>query len=145
MAKGVILDVNKIEVTDKKRSNFNTKTNNQKNQNKNVKQRKKRHNSIQSGCGYLQFVTLKTLFIDLVVQLGDLGSDFAQGYTLIINEELFLYGIATYAIHWVIFFFFLNFSKPSRDLFLFFERCLVLLLQFTVFQQKEKSMESSRF
>ena len=120
MAKGVTLDVNKIEVTDKKRSNFNTKTNNQKNQNKNVKQRKKRHNSIQSGCGYLQFVTLKTLFIDLVVQLGDLGSDFAQGYTLIINEELFLYGIATYAIHWVIrlFKFFLYFQK--QILFLIF-------------------------
>ena len=101
MAKGVILDVNTIKVVDKKRSNLNIKTNNQKNQNNNVKLRKKRHNSSQPGCGYLQFVTLKTLFIDLVVQLGDLGSDFAQGYTLIINEELFLYGIATYAIHWV--------------------------------------------
>ena len=96
---GVILDVNDIKVIDKKISNLNTKTNNQK------RFRKKRHNSSQPGCGYLQFVTLKTLFIDLVVQLGDLGSDFAQGYTLIINEELFLYGIATYAIHWVIFIF----------------------------------------
>ena len=103
MAKGVILNVNTIQLTDKKRSNLNTKTNNQKNQNTNVKRHKKRHDSRQPGCGYLQFVTLKTLFIDLVVQLGDLGSDFAQGYTLIINEELFLYGIATYAIHWVIF------------------------------------------
>ena len=98
MAKGVIPDVNNLKVVDKKRSDLNTKTNNQ---NANVKQQKKRHNSRQPGCGYLQFVTLKTLFIDLVVQLGDLGSDFAQGYTLIINEELFLYGIATYAIHWV--------------------------------------------
>ena len=101
MAKGVIPDVNNLKVTDTKRSNLNTKTNNQRNQNTNVKLHKKRHNSRQPGCGYLQFVTLKTLFIDLVVQLGDLGSDFAQGYTLIINEELFLYGIATYAIHWV--------------------------------------------
>ena len=98
MAKGVILEVNNLKVVDKKISDLNTKTNNQ---NANVKPRKKRHNSRQPGCGYLQFVTLKTLFIDLVVQLGDLGSDFAQGYTLIINEELFLYGIATYAIHWV--------------------------------------------
>ena len=95
MAKGVILDVNNIKVTDKKRSNLNTKTNNQKKQHVSSGRQKK------PGCGYLQFVTLKTLFIDLVVQLGDLGSDFAQGYTLIINEELFLYGIATYAIHWV--------------------------------------------
>ena len=102
MAKEVILDVNNIKVVDKKRSNLNIKTNNQKNQSNNIKLRKKRHNSSQpGGCGYLQFVTLKTLFIDLVVQLGDLGSDFAQGYTLIINEELFLYGIATFAIHWV--------------------------------------------
>ena len=109
MAKGVILDVKNIKVVDKKRSELNTKTNNQKNQNTNVKLRKKRHNSRQPGCGYLQFVTLKTLFIDLIVQLGDLGSDFAQGYTLIINEELFLYGIATFAIHWVIIFFHLFF------------------------------------
>ena len=111
MAIGVIPNVNDIKLTDKKRSNLNIKINNQNNQNTNVKLRKKRHNSRQSGCGYLQFVTLKTLFIDLVVQLGDLGSDFAQGYTLIINEELFLYGIATYAIHWVIFIFFLLFYK----------------------------------
>ena len=99
MAKGVILDVNNIKVADKKRSNLNTKTNNQKKQH--VKMRKNSGRQKKPGCGYLQFVTLKTLFIDLVVQLGDLGSDFAQGYTLIINEELFLYGIATYAIHWV--------------------------------------------
>ena len=103
MAKGVILDVNNIKVPDEKRSNLNTKTNNQKKQY--VKMRKNSGRQQKPGCGYLQFVTLKTLFIDLVVQLGDLGSDFAQGYTLIINEELFLYGIATYAIHWVIFFF----------------------------------------
>ena len=120
MAKGVIPDANDIKVTDKKISNLNTKINKQKSQNTNVKLPKNRHNSRQSGCGYLQFVTLKTLFIDLVVQLGDLGSDFAQGYTLIINEELFLYGIATYAIHWVIrlFKFFLYFQK--QILFLIF-------------------------
>ena len=53
------------------------------------------------GFGYLQFVTLKILFIDLAVQLGDLGSDFAQGYTLLINEELFIYGVVTFGINWV--------------------------------------------
>ena len=43
----------------------------------------------------------KVLFIDLFVQLGDLASDFAQGYFLILDEELFYYGICTFAIHWV--------------------------------------------
>ena len=52
-------------------------------------------------CGLLQFVTLKVLFVDLFVQLGDLGSDFTQGYFLLINEELFYYGVCTFAIHWV--------------------------------------------
>ena len=42
----------------------------------------------------------KVLFIDLFVQLGDLASDFAQGYFLILDEELFYYGICTFAIHW---------------------------------------------
>ena len=51
--------------------------------------------------GMLQFVTLKVLFVDLFVQLGDLGSDFAQGYFLLLNEELFYYGVCTFAIHWV--------------------------------------------
>ena len=43
----------------------------------------------------------KVLFIDLFVQLGDLASDFAQGYFLILDEELFYYGICTFVIHWV--------------------------------------------
>ena len=51
--------------------------------------------------GFLAFVTLKILFIDLTIQLGDLGSDLAQGYFLLINEELFIYGVCTFAIHWV--------------------------------------------
>ena len=52
-------------------------------------------------CGLLQFVTLKVLFVDLLVQLGDVGSDFAQGYFLLLNDELFYYGVCTFAIHWV--------------------------------------------
>ena len=55
----------------------------------------------KNGCALLQFVTLKVLFVDLFVQLGDLGSDFTQGYFLLINEELFYYGVCTFAIHWV--------------------------------------------
>ena len=68
-----------------------------------MKTQKRRDASAQKspGFGFLQFVTLKILFIDLAVQLGDLGSDFAQGYTLLINEDLFIYGVITYAIHWV--------------------------------------------
>ena len=31
------------------------------------------------GCGLLQFLTLRIIFVDLLVQLGDLGSDMAQG------------------------------------------------------------------
>ena len=31
------------------------------------------------GFGLLQFLTLRIIFIDLFVQLGDLGSDVAQG------------------------------------------------------------------
>ena len=46
-------------------------------------------------------IVFKVLFIDLFVQLGDLASDFAQGYFLILDEELFYYGICTFAIHWV--------------------------------------------
>ena len=45
-------------------------------------------------------IMIKVLFIDLFVQLGDLASDFAQGYFLILDEELFYYGICTFAIHW---------------------------------------------
>ena len=55
----------------------------------------------QPAFGLLQFVTLKVLFVDLFVQLGDLGSDFTQGYFLLLNEELFYYGVCTFAIHWV--------------------------------------------
>ena len=31
------------------------------------------------GCGLIQFLTLRIIFVDLLVQLGDLGSDMAQG------------------------------------------------------------------
>ena len=38
-----------------------------------------RNKDKKPGFGLLQFLTLRIIFIDLFVQLGDLGSDVAQG------------------------------------------------------------------
>ena len=39
------------------------------------------------GCGLIQFLTLRIIFVDLLVRLGDLGSDLAQGRYLFFHES----------------------------------------------------------
>ena len=89
MDKGINLDVNKLnnlkdsfknndksKLAHKKKITTQKKAKSTPKSNRRNKQNSGYHK--QPGFGYLQFVTLKIIFIDLAVQLGDLGSDFAQ-------------------------------------------------------------------
>ena len=51
--------------------------------------------------GFVHFITLKILFLDLFISLGDVSSDFAQAFQLIFDEELKYYGYITLAINWM--------------------------------------------
>ena len=57
-------------------------------------------------CGLLEFVTLKILFVDLLVSVGDVGSDFGfswQLYEKSIEEKddlLFKYAAIVFSINW---------------------------------------------
>ena len=42
---------------------------------------------IKPGCSLIQFLTLRIIFVDLLVRLGDLGSDLAQGRYLFFHES----------------------------------------------------------
>ncbi len=53
------------------------------------------------GSGLLSFLTLKVLFWDLVICIGDLVSDLAQGIALLTTEDRAVYGIITIGINWV--------------------------------------------
>ena len=48
---------------------------------------------------YIPFLTLKILFVDLFVSLGNVGSDFAFGFHLL-HEDHVLYGWISLAINW---------------------------------------------
>ena len=54
-----------------------------------------------SSDGFLRLITLKILFIDLPISIGDVGTDFAQSYELFKQEELRIYGFLTFAINFM--------------------------------------------
>ena len=51
--------------------------------------------------GFMRLMTLKILFVDFVLSLGDVSSDYAQAYQLFFQEGLMFYGILTFAINWL--------------------------------------------
>ena len=57
----------------------------------------------KKACGFTSFIGLKILFFDILITVGDVGSDFAQGYSLIKSNigNNWIYGIVTLLINWL--------------------------------------------
>ena len=51
--------------------------------------------------GYIQFLVLRILFVDLFVSIGDVGSDFTFGFQLLQEGATFIYGCISLAINWL--------------------------------------------
>ena len=50
--------------------------------------------------GYIQFLALRIIFVDLFVSVGDVESDFTFGFQLIHNGDV-KYGCISLAINWL--------------------------------------------
>ncbi len=53
------------------------------------------------GFGLVNLFALKVLFVDALISLGDVASDFAQGLALLRTDGLEVFGLITVAINWL--------------------------------------------
>jgi hypothetical protein len=51
--------------------------------------------------GFVNFLSLKILFFDIFISIGDVASDFAQGYQLLQTKLNPIYGFITFGIIWL--------------------------------------------